>query len=118
MQDTPHSTESTVPLPPGSASSIDHVHSAHDSALSLETVASNSAGQGGSNNHTDAEEALDDTSFSDNDSAFGGSFIGCDTDTLASYITDYRYENGRRYHAYRDGEYWVIPEIRHTLCKC
>ncbi|KAH8821457.1 S-adenosyl-L-methionine-dependent methyltransferase [Xylogone sp. PMI_703] len=43
---------------------------------------------------------------SDGDSAFGGSLIGCDTDTLASYITDYRYENGRRYHAYRDGEYW------------
>src|ERR1051326_2704605 len=34
----------------------------------------------------------------DTDSAFGGeSFIGDDTQTLASFITDYRYENGRRY---------------------
>ncbi|KAF4624687.1 hypothetical protein G7Y89_g13482 [Cudoniella acicularis] len=48
----------------------------------------------------------DNDDFDDNDSAFGGSLIGCDTDTLASFITDYRYENGRRYHAYRDGEYW------------
>ncbi|PMD49341.1 S-adenosyl-L-methionine-dependent methyltransferase [Hyaloscypha bicolor E] len=44
--------------------------------------------------------------FNDNDSTYGGSLIGCDSDTLASYITDYRYENGRRYHAYRGGEYW------------
>lgn len=26
--------------------------------------------------------------------------------SLRSSITDYVYENGRRYHAYRDGEYW------------
>ncbi|RDW89155.1 S-adenosyl-L-methionine-dependent methyltransferase-16 [Coleophoma cylindrospora] len=42
----------------------------------------------------------------DTDSTFGGSLLGCDTDTLASYITDYKYENGRQYHSYRDGEYW------------
>lgn len=52
-------------------------------------------------------EVDSDENGSDADSAFGGSLIGCDTDTLASYITDYRYENGRRYHAYQDGEYWV-----------
>ncbi|GAB7348091.1 hypothetical protein MBLNU459_g6116t2 [Dothideomycetes sp. NU459] len=28
------------------------------------------------------------------------------SDTLATYITDYRVENGRRYHAYQDGCYW------------
>ena len=55
--------------------------------------------------HYDGEDAGQD--FDDNDSAFGGSLIGCDTDTLASFITDYQYENGRRYHAYREGEYWV-----------
>jgi hypothetical protein len=44
----------------------------------------------------------------DADSAYdGNSLIGDDTRSLASYITDYRYENGRRYHAYRDGAYWV-----------
>ncbi|KAG9536298.1 hypothetical protein KCU77_g23917, partial [Aureobasidium melanogenum] len=28
------------------------------------------------------------------------------SDTLASYVTDYRMENGRRYHAYQEGSYW------------
>jgi hypothetical protein len=51
----------------------------------------------------------------DTDSTYGGSLIGCDTDTLASYITDYRYENGRRYHSYRDGEYWVFLLFFWTL---
>jgi hypothetical protein len=42
------------------------------------------------------------------DSAYDSeSLLGDDTVTLASYITDYRYEHGRRYHAYRDGAYWV-----------
>lgn len=46
----------------------------------------------------------------DADSAFGGdSFIGDETKTLSEYITEYRYEYGRRYHAYRDGAYWVSP---------
>ena len=44
----------------------------------------------------------------DADSAYGGdSFIGDETKTLSSFITNYRYEYGRRYHAYRDGAYWV-----------
>jgi hypothetical protein len=43
----------------------------------------------------------------DIDSAYGSaSLIGEDTETLASYITDFRYENGRRYHSFRDGSYW------------
>lgn len=44
----------------------------------------------------------------DSDSAYGGdSLIGDDTKTLSTYITQHRYEYGRRYHAYRDGAYWV-----------
>lgn len=44
----------------------------------------------------------------DLDSAYGDdSFIGDDTKTLSCYITDYRFEYGRRYHSYRDGAYWV-----------
>ena len=43
----------------------------------------------------------------DHDSAYdSASLLGDDTDTLASFITDYRYENGRRYHSFRDGAYW------------
>lgn len=44
----------------------------------------------------------------ENDSAYGeDSLLRGDTKTLASYITEYRYEFGRRYHAFRDGAYWV-----------
>ena len=92
---------STVPSTPPSVS----YPSAHDSALSL-------ASEGPDSAHSDDGQVLEDDGEQDDydgDSAFGGSLIGCDTDTLASYITDYRYENGRRYHAYRDGEYWVCP---------
>ena len=56
--------------------------------------------------------------MNDNDSTYGASLIGCDTDTLASYITDYRYENGRRYHAYRDGEYWVTCPLYLLILHC
>ncbi|KAL4865513.1 hypothetical protein BDV12DRAFT_174479 [Aspergillus spectabilis] len=48
-----------------------------------------------------------DDDLTDTDSAYGeDSLIGDDTETLTSYITDYRYEFGRRYHAYHDGAYW------------
>ncbi|KAL2811710.1 S-adenosyl-L-methionine-dependent methyltransferase [Aspergillus granulosus] len=48
-----------------------------------------------------------DEDLDDADSAYGDdSLIGDDTKTLSSYITDYRYEFGRRYHSYRDGAYW------------
>lgn len=90
-----------MPMPVASSA---HSISSHDSGLSLETVAPESLADNDANHAGTEDEA--DGPFDDNDSAFGGSLIGCDTDTLASYITDYRYENGRRYHSYRDGEYW------------
>ena len=53
--------------------------------------------------HIYAQEEHDD-----GDSAYESeSLLGDDTRSLASYITDYRYEHGRRYHAFRDGAYWV-----------
>jgi hypothetical protein len=84
---------------------------AHDSSLSLsspQTVEESTSlplaeAQDSGNEDYDGMDVLDD-----NDSALGGSLIGYDRQTISSYITDYRYENGRRYHAYRDGEYWVI----------
>lgn len=56
------------------------------------------------------DEGLEEVGYRDDDldSAYGDdSFIGDDTKTLSCYITDYRFEYGRRYHAYRDGAYWV-----------
>ncbi|KAB8291855.1 hypothetical protein EYC80_006637 [Monilinia laxa] len=81
--------------------------SAHDSALELLLSESHHDESSAPSNpesvdHDDEEEESSD----DHDSAFGDSLIGCDIETLATYITDYRYENGRRYHAYQDGEYW------------
>lgn len=93
-------------------------HPGHDSSVSLSipTTAedsvpppvdeNHSVGNGGNEYY---DEMNDGQYFNDNDSALGGSLIGYDTQTVASYMTDYRYENGRRYHAYRDGEYWVFP---------
>lgn len=58
----------------------------------------------------DAMDPGVDDDFDERDSAYDSeSLLGDDTVTLATYITDYRYENGRRYHAYRDGAYWVRP---------
>lgn len=55
------------------------------------------------NNDNSAPDDGDDSSDSGFDSE---SLIGDDTDTLASSILNYRIENGRQYHAYRDGAYW------------
>ncbi|KAF4626930.1 hypothetical protein G7Y89_g11223 [Cudoniella acicularis] len=43
---------------------------------------------------------------SDDDSALGAGSILSETTSLADEITQYRYEHNRRYHAYKDGEYW------------
>ncbi len=52
---------------------------------------------------------VDQDAFNDfeSDSGFdSGSLLGDETDTLASSILCHRMENGRQYHAYRDGAYW------------
>lgn len=55
----------------------------------------------------DVYEAQDEAHY-DVDSAYDAESIrNDDTETLASFITNYRWENGRRYHAYSDGAYWV-----------
>ncbi|KAK5196120.1 hypothetical protein LTR99_008071 [Exophiala xenobiotica] len=51
---------------------------------------------------------LPDSDHSDADSAFGGSTDGSWTASLASSVLNYKYENGRRYHAYREGQY-ILP---------
>lgn len=33
--------------------------------------------------------------------------LDCTATSLASSATDYRYENGRRYHAYKDEQYYL-----------
>jgi hypothetical protein len=43
----------------------------------------------------------------DLDSTLGSENSSLRSVTLSSSIYDYRYENGRRYHAYRDGRYFL-----------
>ena len=51
-------------------------------------------------NHTPPDDSVSDSGFDSE------SLLGDETDTLASSILHYRLENGRQYHAYRDGAYW------------
>jgi hypothetical protein len=71
----------------------------------------NEANQGNEAVNTAEVDATDINAPAENDdgdSAYDSeSLLGDDTRSLASYITDYRYEHGRRYHAFRDGAYWV-----------
>jgi hypothetical protein len=102
---------------------IDSEEHGHDSAFSLTPIADPESFAEPEVDHDMAgladEEGEDmQGGFRDTDSTYGGSLIGCDTDTLASYITDYRYENGRRYHAYRDGEYWVFLPVLLRILHC
>ncbi|KAI4688976.1 hypothetical protein J4E81_007693 [Alternaria sp. BMP 2799] len=57
---------------------------------------------------SDASPVDDDDGLGfSSDSAFdSGSLLGDETDSLASSILHHRMENGRQYHAYRDGAYW------------
>lgn len=48
---------------------------------------------------------LSQSETSDSDSAIGESVLGPQSASLASSIRNYKYENGRYYHAYREGEY-------------
>jgi hypothetical protein len=58
-------------------------------------------------NDDDDENDDNDAPDDESDSAFdGGSLLEDETDTLASSILNHRMENGRQYHAYRDGAYW------------
>lgn len=52
----------------------------------------------------------------DADSAYDGDSVNNDdTASLKSFVTNYRWENGRRYHAYSDGAYWVWPPEQFTM---
>ncbi|ATZ57349.1 hypothetical protein BCIN_14g04960 [Botrytis cinerea B05.10] len=79
-------------------------------ATSQEAIdAFSAAGGSGQDTQNDAISnpiEVDDNDTLENDSAFGGPAASNTSKTsLTSGITRYREENGRRYHAYRDGKY-------------
>ncbi|KAH6616774.1 S-adenosyl-L-methionine-dependent methyltransferase [Boeremia exigua] len=47
-----------------------------------------------------------ESDFDESDSAYGDSDHLSDTTSIPSTIWKHRYENGRRYHKFREGEYW------------
>ena len=53
-----------------------------------------------------AEPAIQVDSGSDADSTYGWDDDSNSTQSLYSNITKHVYENGRRYHSYRQGAYW------------
>ncbi|KAJ6258701.1 hypothetical protein Dda_6750 [Drechslerella dactyloides] len=54
------------------------------------------------------EVSSTDGSTSDSDSACGSWLSADDTTSLNSSVLAYKYENGRRYHAYKEGK-WIMP---------
>jgi methylase of polypeptide subunit release factors len=87
-----------------------YVHG-QDSAIHLEDAAESSTANQQQPHPApqDPEQTTDDHDASEfeSDSAFdSGSLLEDETATLASSILNHRIENGRQYHAYRDGAYW------------
>ncbi|KAF2099340.1 S-adenosyl-L-methionine-dependent methyltransferase [Rhizodiscina lignyota] len=90
-----------VPSPPKSPSNAPEVP-AVPTSNPIETLSFNANPDVAAQHDSDNEDA-----FPSGDSAYDSeSLLGDDTMTLASFITEYRTENGRQYHAYRDGAYW------------
>jgi len=67
----------------------------------ISRMATSGAGEG--SNPVPVDKSLGDQS--DFDSSWAGD-IDSETASLSSSITSYRSENGRRYHAYKEGQYW------------
>lgn len=64
----------------------------------------------------DSDDRLRDN---DGDSALGSTMMASDWAFISSIIWPYRQENGRRYHAYNDGNY-ILPndELEHDRSTC
>ncbi|KAL1979542.1 hypothetical protein VTN96DRAFT_5589 [Rasamsonia emersonii] len=62
---------------------------------------------GNPNNPTDPAPVEVDTQVTESDSSYGDE-LSTYTASLTSSVLDYRYENGRRYHGFRDGSY-LLP---------
>jgi ubiquinone/menaquinone biosynthesis C-methylase UbiE len=92
---TPHKASHPAPI---------HLHP-QDSAMHLQDAPASAY----PTSHTSEPVTDDDEGLpgSSSDSGFdSGSLLGDGTDSLASSILNHRMENGRQYHAYRDGAYW------------
>ncbi|KAJ5084553.1 hypothetical protein NUU61_009132 [Penicillium alfredii] len=63
--------------------------------------------------HAAGGTAIEPDTFSDSDSAYTGSISQASyTTSLTSSALNYQYENGRRYHSYHEGEYFLPNDER------
>lgn len=51
----------------------------------------------------------------DNDSGIGTD-LGSETWSIKSSLRNYKYENGRTYHSFRDGQYAVPNDAQEQVC--
>lgn len=100
---------STGPSSPGNGGAS--IRRTSPPSLSRTDAASGSPLQHSSSPSAGSEQAHgipidDDDDPGDSDSAVEAGSAFSDSTSLKSEIMRYRFENGRRYHSYKDGEYW------------
>ncbi|KAK5121983.1 hypothetical protein LTR85_004555 [Meristemomyces frigidus] len=81
-----------------SAASAEHVEVAHSDTPATSSLTMPPVQVGGFG-------TLEVDTDADRDSAFGGDDSESFTTSINSTVTDYKFEHGRRYHAYQDGKY-------------
>jgi hypothetical protein len=98
---TPYKPVESIGMHQHGQDSAIHLQDAAESSHTPETAPTTA--QNSEDTLVDDADGHDLTSDSGFDS---GSLLGDETDSLASSILNHRMENGRQYHAYRDGSYW------------
>ncbi|KAH6723713.1 S-adenosyl-L-methionine-dependent methyltransferase [Leptodontidium sp. 2 PMI_412] len=107
MADSPRSSPTAETHPPVQPSTADTGSAAATTITDLaQPQTQPPTTEGESNPQDHAHLQIDEGNFDDDDSAYGSS-VASSSISLASSITHYKYENGRRYHAFREGEYYL-----------
>ncbi|CAO1603162.1 hypothetical protein XANCAGTX0491_006754 [Xanthoria calcicola] len=104
LQPSPHQQSQPSHLQPSQTSSRPDLQSQPQSLIALDDDDDNDTPIDDSSSSAYADSAYDDNN-SLNESI---------TDTLDSAYSRYRWENGRRYHAFRDGAYWGPNDDTHN----
>ncbi|KAF1842831.1 S-adenosyl-L-methionine-dependent methyltransferase [Cucurbitaria berberidis CBS 394.84] len=105
----PHKPFDAIGMQPSGQDSAVHLQDAAESSQPWQPAPISHQQTAQDPEYTTLDEDDDEDAAQDlvSDSGFdSGSLLGDETDTLASSILNHRMENGRQYHAYRDGAYW------------
>ncbi|KAF6805690.1 hypothetical protein CSOJ01_09335 [Colletotrichum sojae] len=85
--------------------SAEHIPAANDATIVPEDVITRASGEGLENCWANSLVSLQDDT--DNESVLGGS-VASSTTSVYSSVLQYRQENGRTYHSYKEGKY-ILP---------